>query len=199
MTLLRRPAPRFVVWAALLVGVAAAAGFAGLSPWIIVGLEFVAWVGVAAAERTLSGPWTTRVIAAHYAPVNRGDGLVSEPSLSNGQGTPQAEFSVEPEPSPVVEAAREVSREEPAPVVPTPPRRSAPPPAPSPPPAPAATGTKWNVWTLDQLVRDKAPDNDELVYLVVSLRDFADANGLLPAGFDPLVRESFGSLLPRAG
>ena len=45
----------------------------------------------------------------------------------------------------------------------------------------------------------KAPDNDELVYLTVSLRDFADANGLLPAGFDPLVRESFGSLLPLAG
>lgn len=193
MTLLRRPAPRFVLWAALLVGVAAAAGFAGLSPWIIAGLEFGVWVGVAATERTLSGPWTTRVIAAHYVPVDGGEGLVAEPSLSNGQRTPQAEFSVEPDPSPVVEAAHEVSPEEPAPVAPAPPRRSAPP------PAPAASGTQWNVWMLDQLVRDKAPDNEELVYLLVSLRDFADANGLLPAGFDPLVRESFGSLLPRAG
>jgi hypothetical protein len=181
--------PRFVLWAALLVGVAAGAGFAGFSSWIIAGLVFGTWVIVAFCERRLSGPWTTtRATAVHREPRSVGHALGGPPAA--------AERPLEPELSSVVRVSRVTPVEEPAVVAPAPrrrvvPRRSQ--------PAPAAKETQWNVWTLEEVVRENAPGNDELVYLTVSLRDFADANGLLPIGFDPLVRESFGPLLPLAG
>ena len=49
------------------------------------------------------------------------------------------------------------------------------------------------------MARDQAADNDELGFLIVYLREFADSSGELPPGFDSLVRESFGDLLPSAG
>jgi hypothetical protein len=184
--------PRFVLWAVLLVGVAAGTGVAGLSPWIIAAVVFGAWVIVAACERLLSGPWTTRAVAAHR-PSAGADDTWGEPALS------QYQLAHEPEPSSLVTVRRAVPTEQPA--------VAAPPPSPprrrlvsrTPAPAPVAAETQWNVWQLEEVVRDNAPDNDELVYLTVSLRDFADASGLLPVGFDPLVRESFGSLLPLSG
>jgi hypothetical protein len=174
-----------VLWAVLLVGVAAAAGFAHLSSWIIVGVVFAAWVIVAVSERKLSGPWTTRGTAAQRLS-DAGD-VLGEPT--NGQYA-EAEFLVEPESSLL---SVQAIADEPDPVAPTPRRRIA---IRKAQPAPPTRGTQWNVWTLEEVVRENAPDNDELVYLTVSLRDFADANGLLPPGFDPLVRESFGALLP---
>jgi hypothetical protein len=48
-------------------------------------------------------------------------------------------------------------------------------------------------------VQDRAPENEELVSLLVYLRDFADAKGLLPVGFDALVREAFSELLQSLG
>jgi hypothetical protein len=58
---------------------------------------------------------------------------------------------------------------------------------------------EWNVWELDRLARDEArrsPERaDELQFLLVSLRQFAEPGGLLPTEFDGLVRESFGGLL----
>jgi hypothetical protein len=54
---------------------------------------------------------------------------------------------------------------------------------------------EWNIWDLDRVMRDHASDNEELAYLLVYLREFANADGLLPPEFDPLVRESFGDLL----
>jgi hypothetical protein len=164
-----------VLWAILLVGVAAAAGFAELSPWVIAGLEFGVWVGVAASERTLSGPWTTRAVAMHNSSADSSETLAPEAPLSNGQRTPQAGPSIGEE-----RPARSRSAAAARPAVPV-------------------VGPRWNVWMLEQLVRDEAPDNEELEYLVASLREYADSNGILPAGFDQLVRESFGSLLPRAG
>jgi hypothetical protein len=43
--------------------------------------------------------------------------------------------------------------------------------------------------------RERASDNEELHYLLVYLREFANPDGQLPADFDALVRESFGELL----
>jgi hypothetical protein len=183
--------PRFVLWAALLVGVAAGAGFAGFSSWIIAGLVFGSWVIVAFCERRLSGPWTTTTKTATV--VNRESRSVDRSAGTRAAGT---ELPLEPELSSVVRVTGVPPVEEPAVVLPVPrrrvvPRRSQ--------PALPAKETQWNVWTLEEVARENAPGNDELVYLTVSLRDFADANGLLPIGFDPLVRESFGPLLPLAG
>ena len=58
---------------------------------------------------------------------------------------------------------------------------------------------EWNVWELERVARDEArrsPDRaDELCFLLVSLRHFAEPGGQLPAEFDGLVRESFGGVL----
>src|SRR5437870_415033 len=53
MAVLGRPLYRFVLWAALLVGVAAASGAAGLRWWLIAAVEAAAWILLTLAERTL--------------------------------------------------------------------------------------------------------------------------------------------------
>jgi hypothetical protein len=58
-----------------------------------------------------------------------------------------------------------------------------------------AAQVRWNVWSLEKLARAN-PSSEELEFVAVALREFADADGRLPADFDPLVRESFGDLLP---
>jgi hypothetical protein len=57
---------------------------------------------------------------------------------------------------------------------------------------------RWNLWELERLARDPGlePMRElELSALLVHLRDYAGADGMLPTEFDPLVRESFGDLL----
>src|SRR4051812_4706096 len=119
MTLLRRPAPRFALWALLLIGIAAATGVAGLSPWIIAGLEFGVWVVVAASERTLSGPWTSPTREAPSAPLPR-------------PVTPRQPEALAPPPPPPPPPAPAVARSAP--------------PAAAPQAAPQKP-TEWNVWT----------------------------------------------------
>jgi hypothetical protein len=59
----------------------------------------------------------------------------------------------------------------------------------------------WNVWDLERAAREEARRSpgrsDEWSYLLLHLRQFAEAGGNLPPEFDGLVRESFGSLLER--
>src|SRR5207253_11370845 len=63
-------------------------------------------------------------------------------------------------------------------------------------PEPVAGGPhRWNLWNLERVAREQAADNEEVSYLLMYLREFASADGLLPADFDVLVRESFGDLL----
>jgi hypothetical protein len=58
---------------------------------------------------------------------------------------------------------------------------------------------QWNIWDLERLARAEAPTHperrDEWAFLFVHLRQFANADGVLPTEFDSLVRESFGGLL----
>jgi outer membrane biosynthesis protein TonB len=58
---------------------------------------------------------------------------------------------------------------------------------------------QWNLWDLERLAREQTKEHperrDELAFLFVHLRQFAAADGSLPAEFDPLVRETFGGLL----
>ena len=74
MNNLRRPMPRLVVWAILLVAVAVAAGVLGFDWWLIVLVEFAAW-GLATItelgirDRTAPSPGEPEVVAhvAHAA------------------------------------------------------------------------------------------------------------------------------------
>jgi hypothetical protein len=58
---------------------------------------------------------------------------------------------------------------------------------------------EWNIWELERLVREgetRDPGHEqELAFLLLELRQFANADGQLPVSFDPVVRESFGELL----
>jgi hypothetical protein len=58
---------------------------------------------------------------------------------------------------------------------------------------------EWNVWELEQLAQDAegqdSARDEELGFLLLELRHFANAHGQLPVSFDPIVRESFGELL----
>ena len=61
-------------------------------------------------------------------------------------------------------------------------------------------GTReWNVWELERLAREQVSDdavlNEERSYLLMYLREFANADGVLPADFDGVVRETFGGVL----
>jgi hypothetical protein len=96
--------------------------------------------------------------------------------------------------------------------VPTPRSASVAPPSPPAPSAPEPQSVvefrprtiqprEWNLWDLERIAREEAPEHperrDEWAYLFVHLRQFASADGSLPAEFDGLVRESFGGLLER--
>lgn len=57
----------------------------------------------------------------------------------------------------------------------------------------------WNIWELERLAgeaegRDPAHDQ-ELAFLLLELRQFANADGQLSVEFDSVVRESFGDLV----
>ncbi|HEX6490337.1 MAG TPA: hypothetical protein VF002_03055 [Gaiellaceae bacterium] len=133
-----------------------------------------------------------------------------------------AEHPPEPEPEtpgPVPEPAPpapepEPPTPEPVPLAPT--LRSLPPPTPEPMPEPIpepsgaepavaylprrdGAAREWNVWELERIAHaqegeDTARD-EELAFLLLELRQFADADGRLPVTFDPVVRESFGESL----
>ncbi|CAN5297550.1 hypothetical protein BH18ACT12_BH18ACT12_00500 [soil metagenome] len=56
-----------------------------------------------------------------------------------------------------------------------------------------------NLWQLERVARDNASGDvardEERSYLLMYLREFAGADGVLPADFDGLVRDAFGDVL----
>jgi hypothetical protein len=119
---------------------------------------------------------------------------------------PEPEAESEPEPTPVPSPPKLVA----VAALPEPPHWSAEPdPAPfaaaEPEPSPVATLTlpvhpqEWNVWEIERLARERSGvdlvRDEEWGYLLIYLREFASPDGLLPLGFDALVRESFGELV----
>jgi hypothetical protein len=77
-------------------------------------------------------------------------------------------------------------------------RPTAPPPAPIAPPV--VQRRRWNVFELQNRARaiagkDAARD-EEISFLLLYLREFADIGGDLSEEFDTFVRESFPDLLP---
>lgn len=121
----------------------------------------------------------------------------------------------EPEPTPEpAPPAPEPQPPTPEPGEPPPQLRSVPPPEPEREPEPedsrapelvvrlpldGAEPREWNVWELERLAQaagggDPARD-EELAFLLLELRQFANADGQLSVDFDPVVRESFGELI----
>jgi hypothetical protein len=58
---------------------------------------------------------------------------------------------------------------------------------------------RWNLWELERIAREQsggdAIRDEERSFLLMYLRDFADADGVLPTSFDGVVREAFGDVL----
>lgn len=181
MVFLRRPLPRFLLWALVLVGVAVATGLGGLAWWWIVLIELAAWALVTVAERAISnrlrstaGPrrWELTVAPAAAAPAEVAP--AEQPTA-----VAPAEEPVAAATAPVDSPRRRLGR---SPVRTTPPRQQ------------QRAPVRWNIWSLERVAREH-PESEELGFLVLSLREFADSAGQLPTDFDPLVRESFGDLL----
>jgi hypothetical protein len=95
---------------------------------------------------------------------------------------------VEPEPKVAEIAVAEIPRPEPEPE-----------PEPVTPERPLER--EWNIWDLERLAREQAGDtarDQEWAALFMHLRQFANADGVLPTQFDGLVRESFSRLIQAA-
>jgi hypothetical protein len=206
-----------------IVGVAIAVGFASLATWVIIVVMAGAWLLVAALEWAVSrGEAAPPPPAAELehppapvpAEVPRAERHVRvlprhEPEPQPVAAEPGAEPQVEPPAEPEPERAAAESEPEPRPqpqleVVP-PPKRE-PEGEPEPPPqvvqlGPQTSGTprEWNLWELERLARERTGDDavrdEEWQFLFMYLREFADPNGVLPATFDGLVRESFSELI----
>jgi hypothetical protein len=131
--------------------------------------------------------------------------LAPTPHEPGPEPAPKLEPAAEPEPKPVRPPEPKPVRPEPEPE-PKPVR----PPEPEAEPQPTVVSAasrfpgprEWNLWELERLARestgrDQARD-EERSFMLMYLREFANADGLLPADFDGLVRESFGDLLDAA-
>jgi hypothetical protein len=145
---------------------------------------------VARSEAPASGPEHVRVRRPEPEPAP--EAPFTEPVL---EAVPEPE--PEPAPVPVAATPRLAPVPDPLPVLP--------PPVSEPALPPAATVTRigaterWNVWDLEQIAREHAGGDpiadEERTFLLMYLRDFAGPDGLLPADFDALVRQSFGGLV----
>src|SRR5712691_2332544 len=187
-----------VGWVAIVLVMAAA--------WLLTALvEWAAWrrgraaqppVGASAAVEGVGGsrevpPVKTVAPVRETIPVPHVRVLEREPEAA--PTAPEAPVAAEPpaeepqpEPEPELPPAAEEPQPEPEPELP---------PAAVAPPGPQT----WNLWELERLAREQAGGDvargEELSYLLIYLREFANAEGVLPSDFDELIRESFGDLL----
>jgi outer membrane biosynthesis protein TonB len=176
--------PRFLVEAGFIVAVAVAAGVEQVGTWSIVGLVAGAWILVALVEL---GLWARRAQQR------------AQPQPERLQPAPTREpIVVRPEPVRAPEPPTIAA----VPPEPEPEREPEPEPEPEPEVAFLATNEaprEWNLWELERVSRqDVTADvakTEERAYLLVYLREFAEADGNLPADFDGLVRDAFGDLL----
>jgi hypothetical protein len=185
--------PRFLIEAGFIIAVAVIAGIQRLGTVWIITVMAAAWLLVAAVEITIS----RRRARAETKPVASRPPVRPEP--------PAAPRVREPEPEP--ERPR---------IVALPPSPQPPPPPPAPPPPPpepepekvvplpaAASPREWNLWELERVAREHASGDvardEERVYLLMYLREFAGPDGVLSSDFDGLVRDAFGDVLHAVG
>jgi len=203
---------RFLFEAAFIIVVAAATAVAHLGKLWIAASVGGAWLLVAVAERTAKQNHT----ALHNSRLAFLFPSRSKAAVQEGHGMEEHPPMPEPEPAPAPEPAPPAPDPQPPlpePVPPVPQLRAAPPPPPEPEleleleprpvvahlPRPDGGPREWNVWELERLVREQEgldPARDEeLTFLLLELRQFANADGQLPSSFDALVRDSFGDRL----
>lgn len=210
MHALSRAPVRLTIEAAFLALVAVGSVLAGFEPMVIVAMVAGAAVLVAVAERAyVRDAARSAASPPEEAPseeVAPGDADVVDAETEAGP-IAQPEPRKEPELAVSERSARAILASGPPPIheaprpIPTPEPESKPKPEPLPDTMPATLGSdlpyEWNVWDLQRLVRDRADDDrqEEWAAMIVSLRDFARADGTLPREFDELVRDSFGELL----
>lgn len=210
MHALSRAPVRLTIEAAFLALVAVGSVLAGFEPMVIVAMVAGAAVLVAVVERAyVREAARSAASPPEEAPseeVAPGDADVVDAEPEAGP-IAQPEPRKEPELAVSERSARAILASGPPPIheaprpIPTPEPESKPKPEPLPDTMPATLGSdlpyEWNVWDLQRLVRDRADDDrqEEWAAMIVSLRDFARADGTLPREFDELVRDSFGELL----
>jgi hypothetical protein len=205
---------RFIVEAGFIIAVAVIAGIERLSTWWIIAVVAGAWLIVAAVEIAV---WARNVAARQPQAVDEAADLEPAPTPADASRAP-----VVVRPQPPVETREAEPSSEPEPTrAPEPPRIAAVPALPaepepeSQPAEPEAeqeeperivaflpandSPREWNLWELERAARDHGGDdvarNEERSYLLIYLREFAGPDGILPADFDALVRESFGDVL----
>jgi len=189
---------RFLIEAAFIVLIAAAVAIAHLGKlWIALAVGG-AWVLVALVERNVQADNSrlregrlgflfgrSEAETPEVQPVER---ELPPPVLESEPGEPEPEPMLQsvPDPPPEPESESEAEPEsgvEPQPQVAYLPRADGAP-------------REWNVWELERLAREREGQDpaheEELAFLLVELRQFANADGHLPVTFDPIVRDAFG-------
>jgi hypothetical protein len=159
--------PRFLIEAGFIIAVAVVAGLSGLNTAWIVAVIAAAWLIVAVVEIAIG---RRRTPATQVEATPRSE-PVTEPERPGPEIVAAPAPASEPQPDQVV-VAEVTHNEEPR---------------------------EWNLWELERLARkesggDVARD-EERTYLLMYLREFAGADGDLPADFDALVRDAFGDVL----
>jgi len=202
---------RFIVEAGFIIAVAVIAGIERLSTWWIIAVVAGAWLIVAAVEIAV---WARNVVAQQPQPVDEPADVEPAPTPEYASRPPavvrpqssvetrEAEPSSEPEPEPEQTREPERPRIVAVPALPPEPEPEVEPEEPDRVVAflPANDSPReWNLWELERAARDHGGDdvarNEERSYLLMYLREFAGPDGILPADFDALVRESFGDVL----
>jgi hypothetical protein len=198
--------PRFLIEAGFIVAVAVVAGIERYSTVTIVLLVGAAWLLVACVE-FVTALARKRTLAKQVAPVEPRRAPVLTPPIAvepepEPSPTPEAEQAPEPEPAEVPVPSQPTLV-----AVPPPPPEPEPEPEPVQEPEPQVVSLavrrdgprEWNLWELERLARDHAGDDvardEERSFLLMYLREFANSEGMLPADFDGVVRESFGDVL----
>lgn len=208
---------RFVAEVTFIVAVAVVAVVAHFHWPAIILVMALAWVLASAVEWAIShrrvGPRPEPALAD----------VESTPKIPQHVRVIVADEPPRPEPAPLAPVVV-VKVEEPVPVPvllpvpaapvlvsvpdPVPAPAAAPPEAPEPEPQPPSVvplvsrdsrPRQWNLWELERLTRSVGGTDplldEERNYLLMYLREFANADGALPVDFDGLVRDSFGDLI----
>jgi len=198
MTVLSRSLPRFLLQAGFLILVATTAAVLHLNAWAIAVVMAGAFAAVVFAEWFISREGGARASRKVAAP----DVAESEPatkSLLRPPVTPPAREPVRPRPRPAPAAAvaAPAGPVRPAPTWPSASRPKAP--TPPPPSPPVVQRRRWNIFDLQNRASGIATTDpvrqEELMFLLLYLREFADVAGDLSEEFDGFVRESFPELV----
>lgn len=197
-SILRRGPLRFAVLIAFIILAAALARLADLTTGWILAVIALAWLLAALIERsahraavTAKDAWSGGAPAGAAPPAARPRPAVSD----EADRWLDDDTEIDPGPAPGMTWSRPVRaavpEPAPEPVLPPPPRLVA---------SSSLPQGSWNLWELESMARDVAgadPARDEERSLILMyLRGFASAEGVLGLEFDDLIRESFGDLLP---